>query len=183
MEAVLSGVLLGVAVSASPGPNTVACVKLAATGFRRAIPIIVAAALTDAAYSLLSASGVIVANELTSHLMAYATPVALLIAAALAMPRAGAASRFQTIVPLINPATAALWIGLSSLPALQAMTTSAIALRAIAVAAGTSAWFLAVATAAGALGPRMDTRTTARTQTAFAAGLVCLSVASLVQLH
>lgn len=182
VESFLAGIALGVAVSVSPGPNTVMCVKLAAGGVRRAVPVITAAALTDAAYSLLAASGFLIASKASAHVVAYGTPLVLLAAAALALPSVHATTRMGAVVPLLNPATAALWLGLSSLPALGAPSTTAVLLRPLPVALGTALWFTALAFAVATARVKLDVGRGLLLQNGLAVLLAGLSALSLLRL-
>lgn len=141
------GLALGFLVSIPPGPNSVLCVSLASGGLRRAIPLITGAALTDAVYSLLAASGLLLASQAGVHALEYLGPGFMLVMAALAWSPALVPARVAATVPVLNPATAVIWVSLSSMPALQAPSLQEALLRSVPVALGTASWFALLAAA------------------------------------
>ncbi|HVO55479.1 MAG TPA: hypothetical protein VMT37_13790 [Solirubrobacterales bacterium] len=145
MATLAIGLVLGFAVSIPPGPNSALCVSLASGGVRRAMPLITGAALTDAAYSLLAASGILLASRTGVETLRYLTPAFLFATAALTWWPTSIPSRAFAAVPVLNPATALIWLGLSSVPALQALSLPEALLRPIPVALGTATWFVLLA--------------------------------------
>jgi len=145
MDLFLTGITLGVVVSVPPGPNSALCIDLASGGVRRAIPLITGAALTDAAYSLLAASGVLVASQASSSLLGLLIPFFLLGAAILVWSPGSLSTRAALGIAVLNPATAAIWISLSSVPAAHAPSVSELLLRPLPVALGTAMWFTLLA--------------------------------------
>lgn len=158
MNVVLTGMALGFVVSIPPGPNAMLCVNLACGGVRKAFPLITSAALTDAMYFLLAASGVLYASRASSELLAYLAPCFTIGAAALAWSPRWASPRAMAGTAVLNPSTAAIWIGLSSLPALRALSLSDVLARALPVALGTAVWFTLLATATARFSRRLDPR-------------------------
>lgn len=106
------GIALGLVVSIPPGPNTALCIDLACSGVRRAVPLITGAALTDAAYSLLAASGILILSQASSQALAYLAPCFLLGTAVLAWSPKSLSGKMSASVALLNPATAAIWLSL-----------------------------------------------------------------------
>jgi threonine/homoserine/homoserine lactone efflux protein len=182
VESFLIGMALGLVVSASPGPNTVMCIKLAAGGVRGAVPVITSAALTDAAYSLLAASGLMLANQANPTVMAYGAPLVFFGAAALALPSFPATKRVATLVPILNPATAAMWLGLSSFPRASSASATDVLIRPLPVAMGTALWFTALAAASAGAQLRIGPANTSRLHKWLAAVLVGLGLLSLLRL-
>lgn len=78
MSLFATGIALGVVVSAPPGPNAALCTNLARGGVRRAFPLITAA-LTDAAYSLMAASGVLLASRASASALALLAPASMIV--------------------------------------------------------------------------------------------------------
>jgi threonine/homoserine/homoserine lactone efflux protein len=146
---------------------------------RRAVPLITGAALTDAAYSLLAASGVLIASQASISLLTYLTPFFMLGTALIAWSPSSLPAKAGIGIALFNPATAAIWLSLSSVPALQALSPSDLLLRAVPVALGTAAWFTLLAAAAAKAGARLTPERTAWTQKLLAS---LLAVAGLVSL-
>jgi len=146
---------------------------------RRAIPLITGAALTDAAYSLLAASGVLVASRVGVGVLVYLTPCFMLATALLAWSPSSLSTKAGIGVALFNPATAAIWLSLSSVPALRVLSTTDFLLRPILVALGTAAWFTLLAAAAARAGARLSPARTAWLQKLLAS---LLAVAGLVGL-
>jgi threonine/homoserine/homoserine lactone efflux protein len=145
MNVFLTGMALGLLVSVPPGPNSALCVNLASGGVRRAIPLITGAALTDAAYSLLAALGVLVASQASSSFLALLAPFFMLAAALLVWSPGVLSTKAALGIAVLNPATAAIWISLSSVPAAHALSGSELLLRPLPVALGTAMWFTLLA--------------------------------------
>jgi threonine/homoserine/homoserine lactone efflux protein len=115
------GIALGLVVSIPPGPNTALCINLACRGVRRAAPLITGAALTDAAYSLLAASGILIVSQASSQVLAYLAPCLLLGTAVLAWSPESLSGKVSAGVAFFNPATAAILLGLAALISLVAL--------------------------------------------------------------
>ncbi len=184
MTLIVTGIALGLIVSVPPGPNSALCVNLACGGMRRAVPLITGAALTDAAYSLLAASGVLIASQADVGILVYLTPCFMLVTALLAWYPSSLPAKVGIGVALFNPATAAIWMSLSSMSALRALSLTDLLLRPIPVALGTAAWFTLLAAAAAKAGARLTPERTAWMQKLLAsllagAGLIGLTAALL----
>jgi threonine/homoserine/homoserine lactone efflux protein len=184
MTLLATGLVLGFIVSVPPGPNSALCVTLACGGVRRAIPLITGAALTDAAYSLLAASGILIASQAGAEVLAVLTPCFLFATAILFWSPGSRSSKATFGVALLNPATAAIWLSLSSIPALQALSVTDLLLRSLPVALGTAIWFTLLAIATAKLSVRLGPELTTRVQQ-LSAGLLALmgmlSLAALLQ--
>jgi threonine/homoserine/homoserine lactone efflux protein len=179
MTWIATGIALGLIVSIPPGPNSTLCFNLACGGMRRAIPLITGAALTDAAYSLLAASGVLIASRADASVLAYLTPIFMLGTALIAWSPSSLPAKAGIGIALFNPATAAIWLSLSSVPALQALSPSELLLRSIPVALGTAAWFTLLAAAGAKAGARLTPERTAWAQKLLAS---LLAIAGLISL-
>lgn len=179
MNLALTGVALGLAVSIPPGPNSMLCMNLACGGTRRTVPLIASAALTDAAYSLLAASGVLFASHASPALFAYLAPCAMIGTAALIWSPRWASPSAAAGIALFNPATAAIWMGLSSAPALRVLSPSDILARALPVAFGTAVWFTLLAVAASRFSRRIGPQHTANMQKVIPVMLGTLGLLSL----
>lgn len=182
MNLALTGMVLGLAVSIPPGPNSMLCMNLACKGVRRAVPLITTAALTDAAYSLLAASGVLFAARADSALFAYLAPCAMVGTAALIWSPRWTSPTAAAGIALFNPATAAIWIGLSSAPALRVLSPSDLLARALPVAFGTAVWFTLLAVAASRFSRRIGPQHTAGMRKALSFTLGILGLLSLLAL-
>lgn len=180
MTSIAVGLVLGFVVSVPPGPNSALCVNLASGGIRRAIPLITGAALTDAVYSLLAASGILVASRIGSGAFAFLVPAFMLLTAALSWSPNLIPSGAAAAVPLLNPATAAIWLGLSSIPAVQALSLPEALLRPLPVALGTAIWFVLLATASAKLSVDLGPRRARLLQKAVASILAVVGVVGLV---
>jgi threonine/homoserine/homoserine lactone efflux protein len=178
----LTGIALGVVVSVPPGPNSALCVNLASGGFRRAIPLITSAALTDAAYSLLAASGILVASQAGSNILALVIPFFMLVAAVLVWAPDSLSTRAAVGIAVLNPATAAIWISLSSVPAAHAPSASELLLRPLPVALGTAMWFTLLAVLAAKASIRLRPKHTAWMQRLLALTLAVGGLVSLLAL-
>lgn len=74
-------------------------------------------------------------------------------------------------VAVLNPATAAVWLSLSSNPALQAASVPDLLIRPLPVAIGTAAWFTALALATAKLSFHLAPRLADRLRWLLAASL------------
>ena len=182
MTLLATGLALGLLVSMPPGPNSALCINLASGGIRRAVPLITGAAVTDAAYSLLAASGVLIASQASSDLLALLTPCFLIATAILIWSPSSLSSGTVFGLALVNPATAAIWLSLSSIPALQALSVPDLLLRSLPVALGTAIWFTLLAAVTAKLSLRLDPGLTTRVQRVSAGLLAVMGVLSLVPL-
>lgn len=182
MNVAMTGIALGLAVSIPPGPNTALCMNLACGGVRRAVPLIASAALIDATYALLAASGILLANQASSELLAYLAPCFMICVAVLTWSPRWTSPGTAAGIALLNPATAAIWLALSSVPALRVLSLSDLLARALPVALGTAVWFTLLAVAASRLSHRIGTRRTASMQKAFGLLLGALGLSSLLAL-
>lgn len=179
MTVFLTGIGLGLVVSMPPGPNAALCVNLACDGVRRAVPVIACAALADAAYSLLAASGILMASQASAGVLAWLTPCFMLGTAALAWSPASISGKAAAGVALLNPATVAIWLSLSSIPAAQALSVSDLMMRPLPVALGTAAWFTLLAVTASRLSGHLTPGATVRLQRLLAVALVLMGLVSL----
>jgi threonine/homoserine/homoserine lactone efflux protein len=182
MNLALTGVVLGLAVSIPPGPNSMLCMNLACGGVRRAVPLITSAALTDAAYSLLAASGVLFASHASSAIFAYLAPCVMIGTAVLIWSPRWTSPTAAAGIALFNPATAAIWIGLSSAPSLRALSPADILARTLPVAFGTAVWFTLLAIAASRFSHRVGSQHTTSMQKALSVTLGILGLLSLLAL-
>lgn len=183
MSFLATGIALGLIVSIPPGPNSALCINLASGGIRRAMPLITGAALTDAAYSVLAASGILIASRASTDLLAYLTPAFMLGTAALAWsPATTMSPRTGLGIALLNPATAAIWLSLSSVPAMRALSFPDLVLRSVPVALGTAAWFTLLAVLAARVSVRLSPGGTVRLQKLLAFLLGAAGLASLLPL-
>jgi threonine/homoserine/homoserine lactone efflux protein len=180
MTLMATGLALGLIVSVAPGPNSALCVNLACGGVRRAVPLITGAALTDAAYSLLAASGVLIASQASSDALALLTPCFLFLTAILCWSPGSLSPKAAFGVAVLNPATAAIWLSLSSVPALRALSTADVLLRPLPVALGTAIWFTLLALATAKLKVRLGPPLAARLRQLSAALLALMGALSLV---
>jgi threonine/homoserine/homoserine lactone efflux protein len=180
MNVVLTGMALGLLVSMPPGPNAMLCMNLANGGVRRAIPLITSAALTDAMYSLLAASGVLLASHASSRLLAFFVPCFMIGAAVLAWSPQWMSPGAGAWVAALNPSTAAIWLSLSSLPTLQMLSPPDVLARALPVALGTAAWFTLLAVVAAKLSHRIGPERTVGMQRLLAGSLGVLGLISLI---
>lgn len=182
MGLIVTGIALGFMVSIPPGPNSALCMSLASGGVRRAIPLITGAALTDAAYSLLAASGILFASRASSGVLSTLIPFFLLGAAILVWAPGLPSGRAAVGIAVLNPATAAIWIGLSSLPAAHALSTSDLVLRPLPVAFGTATWFTLLALLAARASVRLRPEHTAWVRRLMAMGLGVAGLVGLIAL-
>jgi len=83
---------------------------------------------------------------------------------------------------MFNPATAAIWLGLSSVPALRVLSLSDLLARALPVALGTAVWFTLLALTASKLSHRIGPQHTMGMQRGLAALLGALGLLSLLAL-
>lgn len=149
MSTLVAGFGIALLVSAPPGANTALCVTTARQGVRRAVPVILGAAATDVMYALLAAAGLLVvtqAGTVIVHLLAavFCTIGAVLMWAK-RTPMVG--SRTAYSIALFNPATAALWFGLSAMAIAHPRGLVPTASWIIGVALGTTTWFSLLALA------------------------------------
>jgi threonine/homoserine/homoserine lactone efflux protein len=182
MSLLATGIALGFVVSLPPGPNSALCVNLACGGVRRAVPLITGAALTDAAYSLLAASGVLVASRSGAGLLAYLIPFFMLGAAALAWSPSALPSKAVVGIAVLNPATAAIWLSLSSVPSVQAISLPDLLMRPLPVALGTATWFTLLAVLAARTSVRLQAEQIVWMQRLLALGLGAGGLISLAML-
>lgn len=145
MSLFVTGIALGIVVSVPPGPNSALCLNLASGGVRRAVPLITGAALTDAAYSLLAASGILFASRASSDVLSLLIPFFMLGAGFLVWSPASLSAKAALGIAVFNPATAAIWISLSSIPAAHEPSAAELLLRPLPVALGTALWFTLLA--------------------------------------
>jgi threonine/homoserine/homoserine lactone efflux protein len=152
MNTLFAGFGIALLVSIPPGANTALCVTLARGGARKAIPIILGAAATDAIYAILAAVGILAVNTISvdaTHWLAAAFCV--LAAALLWLPRLQDVSGRTAIgLAVLNPGTASLWLGLSAFAVAHPKGLS-LGLWVLGVAAGTATWFSGVAFASARL--------------------------------
>jgi threonine/homoserine/homoserine lactone efflux protein len=147
---------------------------------RRAVPLITGAALTDATYSLLAASGVLLAGRASSHALALLAPCFMIATAILLWSSISLSPRTAMGVAVLNPATAAVWLSLSSSPVLQAASLPDLLIRPLPVALGTAAWFTALALVTAKLSFRLTARGADRLHSLLAASLGLIGLLTLV---
>lgn len=179
MSLFLTGIVLGLMVSVPPGPNTALCVNLGCEGVRRAVPVITCAALADALYSLLAASGILVAAHASVDVFAWLSPCLMLGTAVLIWLPAPISPRAIAGIALLNPATVAIWLSLSSIPAAHALSVSDLLMRPLPVALGTAAWFTLVALMASQLSAHLTRGAIERAQRVLAMALAVFALVGL----
>lgn len=183
MGTLLTGFGIALLVSAPPGANTALCVTTARQGVRRALPVIFGAAATDVMYALLAAAGLMVATHagtLVVHLLA---AVFCIIGAALMWATHAPAvvgSRTAFSIALFNPATAALWFGLSALAITHPHGIFPTASWIIGVALGTTTWFSLLAIASSRAQRRLSSVQTQLVQRALAVALATTAILLVV---
>lgn len=143
MNALASGFGIALLVSMPPGTNTVLCVTSARDGARRAAPIIVSAAAIDVVYALLATADIIAVaavNVAVAHWLAVGFS---LIAAVLLWTRRTNPVSHRAVIgmALLNPGTATLWLGLSTVSVMHLHGPVATTQWVLGVAAGTTTWF------------------------------------------
>ncbi len=147
MHTLALGFGVALLVSIPPGANTALCIIFARDGVRRVAPIILGAAATDALYALLTAIGVITANNLNATFAHWLAAAFCVVAAVFLWSRRIDAISAPTAISaaMLNPATAALWLGLSALPVARPHGAVDLGLWVLGVAAGTTTWFSTLA--------------------------------------
>ncbi|HEY7935275.1 MAG TPA: hypothetical protein VID48_15755 [Solirubrobacteraceae bacterium] len=144
VHSLLSGATLGLVASVAPGANNALCVALARSGTSKALPVILGAALTDCAYSMLCSLGALQAIHLQGWILAWFSVGSLLAAAILIWPthKPAFGARSAGCVAALNPATAALWMGMSStLVASENAGSIAPVALALGTLIATGGWF------------------------------------------
>ena len=106
----------------------------------------------------------------------------MIVAATLAWPSTRIPSAAVACTALFNPGTAAIWLGLSSIPALHILSLGDVLARATPVAAGTAVWFTMLAIAATRLANRIGARSMLTVQRALSAALAVAGALSLIAL-
>jgi arginine exporter protein ArgO len=152
IEGLATGALLGLAVSAAPGLNSVLCVGLARSGARRAHPVILTAALTDCVYCLLSSLGLLAAPQLDVRVLRWVSIVFLALAAVAIWPSRPRDARTMALVAS-NPGTMAIWLGIRSIDGgLGQHDPQAIGAMALGALLATGCWFGGLACLSARLG-------------------------------
>ncbi len=182
MTFIAIGLALGFLVSVPPGPNSAVCVSLASGGARRALPLITGAAVTDAAYSMLAASGVLLLARSGIAALEFVVPAFMLATAVICWSPDFVSGKGAAFVPMLNPATTAIWLGLSSLPWIQAMSLPEAMLRSVPVAIGTAMWFGLLALATARIGVQIRPGGVSSLQKLIAGALVVGAVVDVVTL-
>jgi threonine/homoserine/homoserine lactone efflux protein len=178
----LSGGVLGVLVSIAPGANMGLCVSLARQRLRDALPLIVAAALTDFCYALLCSLGLLGAIGIDPHILAWLSVLLLALAAILLWPagkrRIGVVSAVG--IAALNPSTAALWIGMSA----TVISSEHLRAEPVALALGTliatGSWFLGLGYVSSRL--RSSPSDSDRGRRTFSLALLAFAVLHLLEL-
>lgn len=147
-RSILTGATLGLAVSLAPGANLGLCVRLARERLRHALPLILCAALTDCCYALACSLGSLRALRVDESVISWLSPGMLALAALLIWPAKKIRLSAPSVIGItaLNPATAALWIAMSS-TVLSLEHTSAIdpLMLALGTLIATGGWFAAIA--------------------------------------
>jgi hypothetical protein len=154
-DGLLSGALMGLAVSLIPGVNGALCIRLARSGLTRARPVILAAALTDCAYCLFSSLGLLAAARIDPGLLRGLSIMFLAVAAIVIWPRSPILTGSATPLVLVslNPGTMAIWLGIRSVhhdPS-QSHPHAVLAL-ALGALLATGGWFWGLAYISSRLG-------------------------------
>jgi threonine/homoserine/homoserine lactone efflux protein len=181
MDALIGGFAIALVVSLPPGPNTALLVDAARGGMRRTLPIVAGAALTDGIYALLASVGVLGLHSISADLSRWIAATCCLIAASvLWFPRERPfSSRAAIGFALLNPSTAALWVGLSAVAVAHPKGLN-IFLWAFGVIAGTTTWFVTLAYLATRAHRRLTFRRQILVQRGVAAALVVVAAITLL---
>jgi threonine/homoserine/homoserine lactone efflux protein len=182
VETLVAGFGIALLVSAPPGANTALCVTSARHGARRAVPVILGAAATDIMYALLAAAGVMVVTQAGTLVVHLVAAVFCTIGAAFMWtqraPSFGSRTTFS--IALLNPATAALWFGLSALAITHPHGLVPTASWVIGVGMGTTTWFSLLALASARAQHRLGPAQILLVQRVFAVALMTTALLLLV---
>jgi threonine/homoserine/homoserine lactone efflux protein len=143
-----AGIVLGLGVSFAPGANTALCLSLARGGITKAMPVVVSAALTDCVYALLCLAGVLSALSMDAMFIGWLSVGFLAVAAVALWPRTDDPPRKTTAVAMaaFNPATAAIWLGLTSTTlSVSKAAPGHLLLLPLGALIGSAGWFFALA--------------------------------------
>lgn len=174
---------MGLFVSVIPGINAALCVQLARFGARGALPLILAIALGDFSYCLLSSLGLLALAHTHTELLRWLGPVFATLAAIAIWPMGQRRRRRVGYLALVvfNPATMVLWMGLAALSGhtgeRSIQTALALALGALL---GSALWFCALAHFSARLGRRTRWLSDERTARCLSATLAGLSLLRLL---
>jgi threonine/homoserine/homoserine lactone efflux protein len=149
---------MGLVVSMAPGVNGALCVGLARSGLRRARPVILAAAVTDCTYCLLSSLGLLAGARIDSGALRWLSVAFLGIAALLVWPRSPRQPQTRARLALVagNPSTLAIWLGIAAVhPSVDAANPSVALALALGAALASGAWFMGLAYVSHQLGARL----------------------------
>lgn len=180
IDGLADGMLLGLAVSAAPGLNSVLCVRLARSGAGRARPVILTAALTDCVYCLLSSLGLLAAAPLGAGVLRWVSVIFLALAAVAIWPRRSRCSTSTESPVLVasNPATLAIWLGIRSVHRGIGQSHPQVALAmALGALLATGGWFGGLAYLSARLGECAQWFTDGRVGRIFALTLAALACA------
>jgi threonine/homoserine/homoserine lactone efflux protein len=179
IEGLATGALLGLAVSAAPGLNSVLCVGLARSGARRARPVILTAALTDCIYCLLSSLGPLAAPQLGVRALRWVSLVFLALSAVAIWPRRPRRPRDVRTLAIVasNPGTLAIWLGIRSIHGGPGQhDPQVIVAMALGALLATGCWFGGLACLSARLGECADWFTGQQVARAFSLALAVLAL-------
>lgn len=182
MVTLLAGFGIALLVSAPPGANTALCVTSARHGARRAVPVILGAAATDVAYALLAAAGLMVVTPVGSLVVHLIAAVFCAVGAVFMWIRCAPSlsSRTAFSIAFLNPATAALWFGLSAMALTHPHGLLPTASWVIGVGLGTTTWFSLLAVASSRAQHGLSSSRALLVQRAFALALAAAALLLLV---
>jgi threonine/homoserine/homoserine lactone efflux protein len=156
LDDLVKGGLLGFIVALPPGPNTAMCLRLACRGVVAAAPLIITAALTDATYAAVSVGGLLAAPAVgVTVLLRWLSPGFLLLSAILLWPSRRGAPRSRAVIAItaLNPATGAVWLGLSTTTLASSKPGAALLLLPVGAGLATAGWLTALAAVYTRVGP------------------------------
>jgi threonine/homoserine/homoserine lactone efflux protein len=178
----LVGFGVALAVSIPPGANTALCIAVARNGARQAVPVIAAAAATDALYAVLAAAGILALNGISHDAVRYLAAGFCLVGAVLLWkPGALLSTRTAVGLALLNPGTAALWLGLSAITRVRPHGLGLL-FWVLGVVAGTTTWFSGLAIASAHIHRRVSNSGALLLRRVCAGLLVVVGLVSLVSL-
>lgn len=188
MEALLSGVVIGLSIAVPPGPNAALCMgQTLAAGRGAGVRAGFGAASAHAVYATLAVVGVGRASELVAR-----DGAAVRLLAGIALVGLGLRmelTRARRRAPSTRAFAATLALGLANpltllyftaVVALGAMPSGAATLVILGVFAGSALWWIILAYSVAALGRRLGDHALARANRAVAAGIAAFGGIAIV---